>query len=433
MMERIIFRLGVLTILFAFFNFSFQSFAQSVRELEGQIKARDLQVQALQKEVEIYNEKVLNSQAKAGDLKSALAVLELQKKNLQNQIALTNLKKENTLNSLKETESKILENEAKLKANQVSLGRFLTQMKILEETDNFIFNLLNGEGKSFSENLNESFRINNLNLAILEKSLEIESLLTELEGEKLKYQKQQEDLNNLSVNLSVQTTLLAQNMKEKNTLFWETKNQEKIYQRLISLRKEKIKDLKDEIFNFESQIRFILDKSKLPPVGPKLFSWPLTKVSISQYFGDTPFAISGAYNGKSHNGLDFRAGLGTPVYAVADGVVTETGNTDLACRGVSYGKWVLINHQNGLTSLYAHLSFINVQKGQIVSTGSQIGFSGKTGYSTGPHLHFTVFASEAVKIFGPREYRSKICGTYLVIPYAPLAGYLNPLDYLPKN
>ena len=122
--------------------------------------------------------------------------------------------------------------------------------------------------------------------------------------------------------------------------------------------------------------------------------------------------------------------VGTPLLAAAAGTVIGTGNTDAACSGVSYGKWVLIRHTNGLTTLYAHLSVIQSSAGQKVAAGDKIGLSGNTGYSTGPHLHFTVYASDSVHIAGPTEYKSKVCGTYLIMPLAPREGYLNPLSYL---
>ena len=87
------------------------------------------------------------------------------------------------------------------------------------------------------------------------------------------------------------------------------------------------------------------------------------------------------------------------------------GNTDQSCQGVSCGKWVLIKHANNLSTLYAHLSIIKVSGGQQVETGQLVGYSGDTGYATGPHLH-GVFASEGVEI---KSYRSKICGTNMIL------------------
>ncbi|MFR9724738.1 M23 family metallopeptidase [Streptomyces sp. MS19] len=85
-----------------------------------------------------------------------------------------------------------------------------------------------------------------------------------------------------------------------------------------------------------------------------------------------------------HTGADFPVGSGTPVAAITDGEVITAGS------GGSYGNQVVIRHADGHYSQYAHLSSISVSVGQSVATGQQIGLSGSTGNSTGPHLHFEV-------------------------------------------
>ena len=85
---------------------------------------------------------------------------------------------------------------------------------------------------------------------------------------------------------------------------------------------------------------------------------------------------------RAHNGVDYSAPSGTPVRAVAGGVVT------LAGRQNGYGNVVHLEHQNGQSTVYAHLSRIDVRDGQRIEQGSRIGAVGATGWATGPHLHF---------------------------------------------
>ncbi|MDZ4260051.1 MAG: M23 family metallopeptidase, partial [Candidatus Sungbacteria bacterium] len=165
------------------------------------------------------------------------------------------------------------------------------------------------------------------------------------------------------------------------------------------------------------------DVSKLSCFG----SIAAAKNCITQFFGYTQFAASGAYAGKGHNGTDFRADVGTPVFAASNGVVADTGDTDAGCRGASYGKWILVKHTNNLSTIYSHLSQINVSPGDPVSRGTRIALSGKSGYATGPHLHFGLFATQGVSI---QSIRSKVCGTLMTLPIAAVNAYLNPLDYL---
>lgn len=88
---------------------------------------------------------------------------------------------------------------------------------------------------------------------------------------------------------------------------------------------------------------------------------------------------------KMHTGMDFTAPTGTQIYATGDGVIESVKTSK---RG--YGNHVVIKHQFGYKTRYAHMSRFNVKKGQKVKRGDVIGFVGNTGSSTGPHLHYEV-------------------------------------------
>jgi murein DD-endopeptidase MepM/ murein hydrolase activator NlpD len=125
------------------------------------------------------------------------------------------------------------------------------------------------------------------------------------------------------------------------------------------------------------------------------------------------------------------ASSGSTVRAARGGVIAGTGNTDTTCPNASYGKWIFIKHDNGLSTLYAHLSSINVSPGQSVAVGEAVGYSGNTGYSTGPHLHFGVYATSGSKI---TSFPSQSCkNKSYTMPVADVKAYLNPLSYLPAS
>ncbi|MDP5086520.1 MAG: DUF5930 domain-containing protein [Yoonia sp.] len=88
--------------------------------------------------------------------------------------------------------------------------------------------------------------------------------------------------------------------------------------------------------------------------------------------------------GRLHAGTDFAAPIGTPIYATADGVVTEAGWSS------GYGRLIKIRHDFGIETRYAHLNAMDVRVGQRVSRGDRIGAMGNSGRSTGPHLHYEV-------------------------------------------
>lgn len=112
------------------------------------------------------------------------------------------------------------------------------------------------------------------------------------------------------------------------------------------------------------------------------FSAPVTGYDVNSRFGFR--RLSFERRARMHEGLDYAAPAGTPILAAADGRVIRTGTSS------SYGRFVEVQHANGVTSFYAHMSRIEASEGDTVVAGDTIGLVGSTGRSTGAHLHFEI-------------------------------------------
>jgi murein DD-endopeptidase MepM/ murein hydrolase activator NlpD len=120
----------------------------------------------------------------------------------------------------------------------------------------------------------------------------------------------------------------------------------------------------------------------LREISGDLFLWPARGV-ITSWFSWRRDPFSG--RNTFHSGLDIGIPSGTSVKAAMEGTVNETGYSPIM------GKYVILRHSGGWKTLYAHMSSIVVQPSQYLSRGGRLGLSGNTGYSTGPHVHFSVY------------------------------------------
>jgi murein DD-endopeptidase MepM/ murein hydrolase activator NlpD len=115
--------------------------------------------------------------------------------------------------------------------------------------------------------------------------------------------------------------------------------------------------------------------SPVPAPRDAMLRWPLHGVLYSRF---------GVRQGQRHDGIDISAPEGTPVLAAGGGVVVYTG------RQSGYGAIVIVKHDGGLVTLYAHNSAVLVKEGERVEAGTPIARVGQSGRTTGPHLHFEV-------------------------------------------
>ena len=120
-----------------------------------------------------------------------------------------------------------------------------------------------------------------------------------------------------------------------------------------------------------------------PMMRPMLFSEPVPGHAINSKFGLR--RLGGEPGARQHKGVDIAAPKGTSVLAAAEGQVLRSGYD-----AGGYGNFIELRHPNGMTTLYGHLSRVDVASGDEIAPGGRIGLVGSTGYSTGPHLHFEV-------------------------------------------
>lgn len=400
--------------------------AERIDELRSKIAERNGQIAELEREIAAYETQIEKETATADTLKNQIERLESAVKKLNADIRLAERQISRTELTIDQFAIEIELKKQTISRRRAALASAIRSMDELE-TRSLVEILLSNN--SLSEFFNTIDDLDQIRGTLGEDLENLRKLNEELGQKKALEEEEKNRLEHLKGGLSDRRFIEQQTKGAKNTLLAATKNREASYRNLLQERLEKREALEQEIQSIEEELRVVIDPSSLPRAGSGVLRWPLDEVKITQFFGNTAFATANpqVYSGKGHNGIDLRASIGTAVKASYEGTVKSVGDTDTRCAGVSYGKWVLIEHPNNLATLYAHLSRINVQAGQRINAGELIGYSGNTGYTTGPHLHFAVFAAQGVRV---DQYRSRICGTMMTLPLAPYNSYLNPLSYL---
>lgn len=400
--------------------------ADDAADLKAQIEERNKNIAELEKEIAAYQAEADKTSAKAQSLASTIKSLELTQKKLDTDIKLTENKIKAADLTIQELGGEITDKEARI-INLRNATAESIKLIAQEESNSLIETFL--KTKSLAESLDSIGRLFSITNEMNRKVKELQGVKFELEENVNESEKAKNDLEQFQEQLSDKKLVVSANKNEQNKLYTETKNTEAGYQAILADKKAKKAAFEKELFEYESKLKYVLNPNTIPSAGSSVFSWPTDDLYITQFFGVTS-ASGRLYASGSHNGVDFKALMGTPIKAILTGTVIGTGDTDIACPGASFGRWVLIKNDNGLAEIYAHLSVIKVSEGQRVNTGDIIAFSGNTGYSTGPHLHISVYAANAVEV---QNRPSLACGGKVYrMPIAPVNAYLDPMLYFPK-
>lgn len=404
------------------------SYSQTPAEIQAQINQHSGQIDALNKEIAEYERQLSTTKQAKNTLQNKIAQLDLQRKKLTASINVTKSQISSTQLQIQQLSRGIENRVVSIDTNKAGLMESLRRLDEVE-TQPLAITVLASDNISAAwddidlmASMQDAVRADIEDLAAEKQSLTESKTTTEEKRAQLVKQQ---------ATLAAQQGSLDATRRAESELLAQTKAQESTYQSILSEKQKAKASFESALNNLQSQLQYQIDPSKVTPAGKGVLRWPVDNARLTQQFGDTAFSRSGAYNGKGHNGIDVAAQIGTPLKAALTGVVLATGNTDSVRGCYSFGKWVMIKHNNGLNTMYAHLSQISVSSGQTVTTGQVIGYSGDTGYATGPHLHFGVYVSSATQIIplGQATKSSSACSK-ATMPIVPVSGYLNPMNYL---
>lgn len=410
-----------LLLVLSFYFFAQSAFAATLEELRQAIDEKNKSLQEVTQKIQqaqkdlgatLDKGKTLNQEIKRFD--SSIGQLNLLIKSSTLNIDRTKLEIEALQYDVNETELKI----------DLKRGAVAGLLRELQQKDKDIVLITLLKYKSLAASVSEVQNIFNVNVGLSEELGELQMLNGDLNNklDTASVKKQKLELENR--NLANRKVLTESQKKDRQSLLTQTKNQEKNYQALISELEKQQDAISDQISEIEDKLRASFDPNLLPIKRPGVFAWPikLTKdggtAYITQHFGEQSYL----YRGKAHNGLDVGgAPIGTPVFAAEDGKVRAVDNNDVSSwKKYQYGKYVLIEHNNNLSTLYAHLSKQIVAVGSTVKRGDLIGYVGNTGYATGPHLHLMVYWTPSIimKTIAPAA------------GLVPIGVVINPEDYL---
>ena len=396
-------------------SFARTSSAQTAEELKAAIEKKRQEEQALSSQIKAVQSQLDTTAGEKQTLQRELNQINGNVKQLDLGIKQSKVVAEKLTYEIQDTQYTIEESEARIAEHKKEIGEMLRQVQRKDTSEGPLMTILGG--KSLTEAVSEIQALLEFQEKFANDIRELQNYTVELDGhiKTAEEKKRQKELE--ADNYASKKVILEDTKKYQQQLLAQTKNKEQIYQNSLAELKKRQDQIDAEIARLEAEARRDINVAALPGSGALMMP---AQGKLTQGYGSTPFAIRN-YASKRHNGIDIAAPIGTPIYAAADGRVVGVADQDLYCRKGAYGKFVAITHYNGLTTLYAHLSLWKVHEGQEVKRGDLIGYMGNTGFSTGPHLHFTVYATPTFKI-APAALS---CG-----PKMPFGGDLNPFDYL---
>jgi murein DD-endopeptidase MepM/ murein hydrolase activator NlpD len=407
---------------------------EKIEELQKNIGALNDKLDEINQAIKEAESRVAASSAEAASIASRVRQLEASRSKIEKDISYTETQIQKTQLEIEKIGYEISDKETRIARNTEALAVAIKELDAMESLS--LIELLLAYD-NLGDFFNQVQAIETFQDTVQDTVLTLRGLNTELRTKQQAEAQEKQQLESSRKLLSGEREAVASTKSKQQELLTVAQKTEAEQRAYLAQKQQEKQQFESALLEFESELKTLIDPTSFPSARQGVLSWPVDTVRITQQFGGTQFAKNNPhiYGRAMHNGTDFGVPVGSKVYAVTDGVVQASGNTDAypGCR--SWGKWILVKHTNGLSSLYAHLSSILVNEGDSVTKGQNIALSGNTGVSTGPHLHLTLYASQGVQVVKFNEFKPGATGcaaTGAATPVAPLEAYLDPMTYLPS-
>lgn len=346
---------------------------------------------AFKANAETAQEKINNSVKKQNEIKSQIQDANTKKESalaqynaIDREVVALQITVDDINADVAESEAKVAAKDEELKKAEAECEKqyedYCERAKLLLEKGTVSYLEILIHADSFSDFLTRLSLVNEIAEYDNKKLEELQQYAAEVEAIKKELEKENDRLMALKKEADGQMSVLKAKQAESQRLIDSIKSDIAAFEKALRAQEAAEAAAREEI-------RRLTQGSTGSYTGGR-FAWPSTSTYITSPYGTRIHPVTGKL--KTHTGLDIGAGMGTNIFAAADGTVLVSG-----WNSGGYGNYVVIDHGGGLTTLYAHCSSLLVSAGQRVSRGQVIAKCGSTGISTGPHLHFEVLKNGA--------------------------------------
>ncbi len=368
-----------------FFSISNPVFAVSSSEIQKEIDRLEEEADKIAENRKEINQKIDENKAQSSNYVD-------QKLQIDQDIELARLEVENLNEQLHQYNLLIAEKQAELdELKQEQDALFLAykqRMRAMQERGNISYWSVILSANSFADMLTDRAMIEEIAKADQRMMDKMRTMASEVLEAKESLAEEKLQMGGKKQELAQAQETLNEKRAEADAIIAELNADRDKLRDVLEEVEEQENKLLDDLAKLEQEYNKAKERETATFVSEKGFVFPVAYSGfqcVTSYYGYRTGTFSGF-----HNGTDFAAYQGTPVYASKTGVVTTAVNSYL------YGNYVIINHGDGFSTYYGHMTQYLVSVGEKVTQGQVIGYVGSTGiYSTGPHLHFGVFYNGA--------------------------------------